>query len=225
MKYSPILIFHICSAFIGLLSGCAALLFPKGARLHRGAGNVFFISMLGMSGSGAFMAAFVTPNMGNVMGGVLTFYLVATGWLTVIRKEAETGLLEYGLLLLALAQGAGGLLYAWKAAHSATGLIEGYPPAPYLIFGSAGLLCATFDVRLLVRRGVSGAQRISRHLLRMCLALLIAAFSFFLGKQQHFPESIRGTQLPMVPIYLIVAALIYWLIRARFSNAYKKAKV
>ena len=156
MKYSPILIFHICAAIIGLLSGSAALIFRKGLRMHRTAGNVFFISMMGMSGSGAYMAAFITPNMGNVMGGFLTFYLVATGWLTVIRKEGETGILEYGLLLLALAQGTVGLLYGWGAAHSVTGLKEGYPAAPYLVFGTAGLLCATFDIRMLVRRGVFG---------------------------------------------------------------------
>jgi hypothetical protein len=224
MKYSPVLVFHICAAIIGLLSGSAALIFRKGSRLHRAAGNVFFISMLGMSGSGAYMAAFIKPNMGNVFGGVLTFYLVATGWMTVIRKEGETGILEYGLLLLALAQGAGGLLYGWEAAHSATGLKEGYPPAPYLVFGSVALLCATWDVRLFIRGGVYGAQRISRHLLRMCLALLIAAFSFFLGKQQHFPEAIRGTQLLNLPIYIIAASMIFWLVRVRFTNAYKNPK-
>jgi Predicted membrane protein (DUF2306) len=223
MKYSPVLIFHICAAIIGLLSGSAALIFRKGAGLHRAAGNVFFISMLCMSASGAYMAVFIKPNMGNVMGGVLTFYLVATGWLTVIRNEGETGILEFGLLLLALAQGVGGLIYGWEAAHSATGLRDGYPPAPYLVFGSAALLCAAADVRMLIGGGVSGVQRITRHLLRMCLALLIAAFSFFLGKQQHFPEAIRGTQLPNLPIYIIVASMIFWLIRVRFTNAYKKA--
>ena len=40
-----ILIVHISGAGIGLLSGAAALLFRKGGRLHRIAGNVFFVSM------------------------------------------------------------------------------------------------------------------------------------------------------------------------------------
>ncbi len=136
MGYSLLLFLHICGAGIGLLSGTAALIFRKGFRLHRAAGNVFFVSMLIMSASGAGIAAFIKPNMGNVFGGVVTFYLVATGWLTVLRKEGETGLVEFGLLLVALAAGGGGLLYGWDAAHSATGLKEGYPPAPYLVFGS-----------------------------------------------------------------------------------------
>jgi hypothetical protein len=223
MKYSPLLILHICGALIGLLSGTAALIFRKGFPLHRAAGNVFFISMLVMSGSGAYMAAFVKPNMGNVFGGVLTFYLVATGWLTVKHKEGQTGLLEFALLLIAVAQGFGGLLLGWEAARSTSGLKEGYPPALYFIFGSVGLLFAAFDMKMLVRGGVSGAQRIGRHLCRMCVAFLIAALSFFLGKQQHFPEAIRGTVILNAPMILIAVVMIYWLIRVRFTTADKKA--
>jgi hypothetical protein len=46
MAYSSLLIFHICGAIVGLLSGTAALIFRKGFRYHRAAGNVFFASML-----------------------------------------------------------------------------------------------------------------------------------------------------------------------------------
>jgi hypothetical protein len=224
MAYSTLLILHICGAIIGLLSGTAALIFRKGSRPHRAAGNVFFVSMLIMSASGASIAAFIKPNMGNVFGGVITFYLVATGWLTVLRKEGETGLTEFGLLMVALAAGAGGLTYGWEAAHSATGLKEGYPPAPYLVLGCLSLWAAAQDVRMLVHRGVSGAPRLRRHLWRMCVAFLIAAFSFFLGKQQHFPAAIRGSQILNVPMILILIVMIYWLIRVRVATAYNKAQ-
>ncbi len=223
MSYSLLLFLHICGAIIGLLSGTAALIFRKGFRWHRAAGNVFFVSMLIMSASGAGIAAFIKPNMGNVFGGVVTFYLVATGWLTVMRKEGETGLIEYGLLLLALSTSSGGLLFGWEAAHSATGLKEGYPPAPYLVFGGLSMWAAALDVRMLVRRGLTGAPRIRRHLWRMCVAFLIAAFSFFLGKQQHFPVAIRGSQILNLPMILILVVMIYWLIRVRVMAAYKKA--
>jgi hypothetical protein len=222
MAYSTLLLFHICGAIFGLLSGTAALIFRKGRRRHRMAGNVFFLSMLVMSASGAAIAAFIRPNLGNVFGGVVTFYLVASGWLTVLRKEGETGQTEVGLLLVALAVGGGGLLYGWEAAHSATGLKEGYPPAPYLVFGSLSLWSAGFDIRMLVRRGISGSPRIARHLWRMCVALLIAAFSFFTGKQQHFPVAIRGSQLLNLPMIVILMVMVYWLIRVRVTPAYKK---
>jgi len=223
MIHSLLLFLHICGAIVGLLSGTAALIFRKGFRWHRAAGNVFFVSMLVMSASGAGIAAFIKPNMGNVFGGVVTFYLVATGWLTVMRKEGETGLIEYGLLLLAFATSGGGLLFGWEAAQSATGLKEGYPPAPYLVFGCLSMWAAALDVRMLVRKGLVGAPRIRRHLWRMCVAFLIAALSFFLGKQQHFPVAIRGSQILNLPMILILIVMIYWLIRVRFLAASKKA--
>jgi hypothetical protein len=223
MAYSVLHTLHICGAILGLLSGTAALISRKGSRLHRAAGNMFFVSMLVMSASGAGIAAFLKPNMGNVFGGVVTFYLVATGWLTIMRKDGETGVVEFGLLLVALAAAGGGLTYGWEAAHSATGLKEGYSPGPYLIFGSLSLWAAALDVRMLVRGGVSGAARIARHLWRMCVAFLIAALSFFLGKQQHFPQAIRGSQILNVPMILILIVMVYWLIRVRIMTAYKKA--
>lgn len=223
MSYSLLLFLHICGAGIGLFSGTAALIFRKGFRRHLAAGNVFFVSMLVMSASGAGIAAFIKPNMGNVFGGVVTFYLVATGWLTVLRKEGETGIAEYGLLLLALATSGGGLRFGWEAAHSATGLKEGYPPAPYLVFGCLSSWAAALDVRMLVRKGLTGAPRIRRHLWRMCVAFLIAALSFFLGKQQHFPAAIRGSQILNLPMLMILIVMIYWLIRVRVTAAYKKA--
>lgn len=222
MAYPALLFLHICGAGIGLLSGTAALIFRKGFRRHRAAGNVFFVSMLTMAASGAAIAAFIKPNIGNVFGGVVTFYLVATGWLTVLRKEGETGLVEYGLLLLALATTGGGLLFGWEAAHSASGLKEGYPPAPYLVFGCLSMWAAGLDVRMLVRKGLAGPPRIRRHLWRMCVAFLIAAFSFFLGKQQHFPAAIRGSQVLNLPMILILITMIYWLIRVRVAATYKK---
>jgi hypothetical protein len=222
MGYSLLLFLHICGAGIGLLSGTAALIFRKGFRWHRAAGNAFFVSMLIMSASGAGIAAFIKPNMGNVFGGVVTFYLVATGWLTVLRSEGESGLVEFGLLLVALAAGGGGMLYGWEAAHSATGLKEGYPPAPYVVFGSLSLWSAVFDIRMIARGGIFGAPRIARHLWRMCVAFLIAAFSFFLGKQQHFPAAIRGSQILNLPMIAILITMIYWLIRVRVSTVFKK---
>jgi hypothetical protein len=231
MTLSPLVIFHICAGTTGILSGAAALFSRKGSRQHRAAGNLFFISMLSLSASGAYLG-FVKPVMISFVAGILTFYLVATGWLTVMRKERETGLLDFALLLLALANGANGLIFGQEAANSATGLKDGYPAVAYFVFGSVALICAAGDIRMLVRGGVSGAQRIVRHLWRMCFALLIAALSFapgggvfslFRGETQTFPEAIRQTQLLNVPIIVIVVLMLYWLwrvsIRQRFQGA------
>ncbi len=53
---SPLLLLHIIGGTLGILSGFVAVFLRKGSRWHGVAGNVFFISMLTMSGCGAYMA-------------------------------------------------------------------------------------------------------------------------------------------------------------------------
>ena len=82
MKFSPLLLLHICSGTLGLLSGAVAVSFLKGSRRHAVAGNVFVIAMLSLAASGAYMAI-MKSQPGNILGGTLTFYLVLTAWLTI----------------------------------------------------------------------------------------------------------------------------------------------
>jgi len=231
MTYSPLLIVHICGGIAGFLSGSAALIVRKGSRLHRATGQVFVVSMLAMAASGSLLAL-MRSQWGNVFGGVFTFYLVATAWLTVARKEKETGRLELGLLLAALVAGISALVFSWEAASRATG--KGGVSAVYFVFGTVILLSASGDVRLLLRGGVAGVQRLVRHLWRMGLALFIATGSFFLGRASDpvlrqsglrarlFPEAIRQTHLPEVPVLIVVVLTIFWLFRVLFTKAYKK---
>jgi hypothetical protein len=80
---------HIAAGTVGLLSGGVAVFCRKGSRGHAIAGNVFFVSMLTMSGCGALMAA-MKSQPGNIVGGALTFYLVATAWVTARRQWEST---------------------------------------------------------------------------------------------------------------------------------------
>jgi hypothetical protein len=199
--------------------------------MHRKSGDVFVVSMLFMAAAGAYVA-FMHSQPANVMGGVFTFYLVATAWLTVQRRPNETGRLEYGLLLLGLAAGASSFFLAWQASHGPTGLKTG-EAIPYMVFGAAGLLAGAGDIRMMIRGGVAGSKRLIRHLWRMNIALFIAAGSFFLGqatdpvlrssglRARLFTAAVRHTHLPAVPVLLIIVLTIFWLCRVWFSKAYK----
>jgi hypothetical protein len=231
MIYSPVLLVHIFGGVGGVLSGSTALIARKGSPLHRKAGDVFVISMLFMAAAGAYMAL-IHSEPANVMGGVFTFYLVATAWLTVQRRPNETGRLEYGLLFLGLASGASAFFLAWQAAHSPTGLTTG-EAIPYMVFGAAGLLAGAGDLRMMIHGGVAGSKRLIRHLWRMNIALFIAAGSFFLGeatdpvlrrtglRAKLFTPAVRHTHLPDIPVLLIVVLTLFWLGRVWFSKAYK----
>ena len=232
MTYSPVLIVHICGGIIGVLSGSTALAVRKGSRLHRRSGDVFVISMLSMAAAGAYVA-FTKSQPTNVMAGVFTFYLVASAWLTVMRKEKETGRIEFVLLLVGLAAGITSLTFGWQAAHRSAGSEAGDLVAPYFIFGAVAVLAAAGDIRMLIRGGVAGAQRLMRHLWRMGIALFIAAGSFFLGmssdpvlrrtglRARLFTDAVRKTHLPEVPVLIIVIVTIFWVCRVMFTNAYK----
>jgi uncharacterized membrane protein len=221
MRVSPLLLFHISAGTIGLLSGAAAVFFRKGSTRHRGAGNVFVISMLGLSASGAYIGFMRHQELNGLMG-ILTFYLVTTAWLTARRRDTEKdSIVDLGVLMVPLAVAAALAMYGLDAANSQTGSKGGFPAQAYFIFGSLALLLAAGDIRMIVRGGVSGARRIARHLRRMCLALFIAAGSLFLGQPQVFPAALRKTHVLFLLSILPLILMIFWLVRVRFTNAYK----
>ncbi len=218
----PILVLHICAGLVALLSGAAALSFRKGSHGHRVAGNIFFVSMLTLSTAAVYLA-FMKHEMHNVFGGILTFYLVATAWVTAKRRNGETSFFDWGALLVVSAVGVVIVTYGFEAAKNP---IRGVPAGMFFFLGSVALLSAVGDVRMLVRGGVFfGAQRIVRHLWRMCFGLFVATGSFFLGQQQVFPAFLRKTNVLFIPAILPLILLIFWLIRVRFTNAYKRMSV
>ncbi len=234
MSYSPILIAHICGGVVGLVSGTAAMCFRKGSPRHVLAGKVFVASMLTMGAFAAYLA--ITrhqPN--NIGGGILTVYLIGTAWLTARRRDGETSRLDWVLLLIPLANGILSWMAGLKVLRSGHSSLDGVPVGMILFMGSVCLLAAAGDVRMLVRGGVAGVKRISRHLWRMCFGLFIAAGSFFLGPSnrplrllsevglgKHLSPAIFGTTLYLILTILPLILLIFWLVRVRWANASKR---
>ena len=221
MRPSPLLLFHICSGFVALLSGATAMWFRKGSRRHIIAGNIFVISMLALTTTGTFMGL-IKHHLLNATMGTLALYLVATAWLTARRKSAEAGILDWGVLLVPVAVGSILVAFGIAVANRPVGMKHGYPAAVYLILGSAALLFAAGDVRMLRRGGLLGAHRIARHLSRMCCALFIAAASVFQGEQQVFPEALRKTGLLFLPSITPLIVMIFWLFRIRVTSTYAR---
>jgi len=111
----PLLLLHISGAFIGVLSGAMAVVFRKGSGLHAVAGTAFFISMLGMTSSGAYIAVFLRPNRVNFMMAVLTAYLVLTAWMASKRRDGKPGLFDWIALLVVFMDGAAGWVWGFRA--------------------------------------------------------------------------------------------------------------
>lgn len=214
MPQDVVTFIHVGAGIAALLSGAAAMTFRKGSLPHRRSGTAFFVSMLIMSALGAYLA-FIKPDLGTSIMGALTFYLVATAWMTVIRREGEFGRFEVVAMLVACGIALTALASGLEAAGSARGVKHGYPAAFYLVVAGIAALLAYGDIRLIVHRGIAGTRRLARHLWRMGFAFFIAAGSLFLGQQDVFPEILRGTVVLLAPVLLVVGTTIYWLVRVR----------
>ncbi len=224
MLYSPLLPVHIAGGIVGILSGTVALSFRKGSQRHALAGRVFVTAMLTMAAAAAYLAI-IKHQPNNIGGGILTFYLIGTAWLTARRRDGETSKYDWAAILLPLAIGIGGWINGLDALHSPTGSKYGVPAGMHFFMGSVCLLAAAGDVRMLLRGGVLGAKRIVRHLWRMCFGLFIATGSFFLGQQQVFPSWLRGSPVLFIPALLPLVLLIFWVFRVWFSGTYRNKMV
>jgi hypothetical protein len=231
---SPVLAFHICGGTLGLLSGAAALSFRKGSRRHVLAGKIFVASMLAMA-AGAVYLAIVRNQPNNIGGGIFTFYLILTAWLTARHAEGETSKWDWAALLIPLALGTLTWMNGLKVVRSGSYSQDGVPVGMTFFMGSVMLLAAAGDIRMLVRGGVFGAKRIARHLWRMCFGLFIASGSFFFGPSnrplrllsnvglgQHLPQALFSTGLYLVLTILPLVLLVFWLVRVRFTKTYKR---
>ena len=217
MSYSPLLIFHISMGALGLLSGAVAMVFRKGSHRHRVAGTVFVIAMVSMTASAVYLAL-VRHEIGNCLIAFFTFYLVATAWRTARRRDGSAGVFEIGSLLAALVIGAGFVMFAVEAANNPTGTKDGHSALKYFLFGLVALFSGAGDLRMLLRGGVLGRQRIARHLWRMNFPLLIAANTLFQGQARLFPVGLRRVHALYVPIVLIIGATTFWIFRVLFSH-------
>src|SRR5580698_6867996 len=233
MPYLPILFLHVCAGTVGLLSGTAAMFFRKGSPRHIQAGKVFVVAMLIMA-VGAVYLGIVKDQPSNIAGGIITFYLIGTGWLTAKRKEGESSRMDWLAMLIPLTLGILTWMNGIGVLRSGATSQNGVPVGMSFFMGSICLLAAVGDVRMLLRGGVFGVKRIARHLWRMCFGLFIAAGSFFMGPTnrplrllsavgigQHVPSVLFSTGLYLFLSMLPLILLIFWLLRVRFAHAFK----
>ena len=234
MTYSPTLLVHIFGGSVGLVSGTAAMSFRKGSRGHVLAGKIFVASMLTMA-AGAVYLAIVRNQPNNIGGGIFTFYLILTAWLTARHADGETSKWDWAALLIPLVLGILTWMNGLRVVRSGASSLDGAPVGMIFFMGTVMLLAAAGDIRMLIRGGVFGAKRMARHLWRMCFGLFIAAGSFFLGPSnrplrllsnvglgQHLPQALFSTGLYLVLTLLPLLLLIFWLVRIRFTNTYNR---
>lgn len=203
---------HIAAGLLALPAGALALAARKGRRLHAAAGSVFFGTMLVLGVTAAALEPFRDPP-GSPVAGLFVLYFAGTAWVAARRRDGRTGRFEIAACAAAL--GTAALMIRSAFVEGAT-----TPAGPGAIYALAGLclLAGLLDLNAIVRRRLTPAQRIRRHLWRMCFAFFIATGSFFLGQQDVLPAAVRGSPILFVLAFAPFAAMAFWLVRMRFPK-------
>jgi hypothetical protein len=103
-------------------------------------------------------------------------------------------------------------------ASSESGTVDGSPPQAFIVFVIAGVAAAIGDLRALVKRSLSNAARITRHLWRMCASFFLASGSLFFGQPQLFPAWFDGSALQFLLGFGPILVMATWVARARMEK-------
>ena len=210
---------HIASGFVALVTGAMAVAARKAGAEHASAGTWFFVSMLVLGVTASILEPFRSPP-GSPLGGILVCYFVLTGWVAARRRDGTTGLFEIVACLFALgaaAATAGAALTGEATTPAGTG--------PVFVFAAVCLVAGLLDLKTVIRRKLTAAQRLSRHLWRMSVAFFIATGSFFLGQQDLMPAAVQGSPILFVLAFAPFGVMAFWLVRLRFPRAVGRLKL
>ena len=214
----PLLVIHIGSGLIALLSGLGAMASPKsGSGLHPWSGNAFCLSMSVMTVTAAVLTVW-EPDRLSLGAAIWTFYLVhsargAARDRTAYRGPGSRWLIPVGISASVLFLH-GGLV----AQASPAGEYQGTSPAAYFVFGTVAVLASLSDLSLLVRRHLAPRQRIARHLWRMVVAYFLAVTSLFLGQQDDVFPGMAGSPFLLLPSIFTLCYLAFWTLRVRLTR-------
>ena len=209
---------HIAAGIASVLIGAIAIAARKGGRLHTSSGTWFAVAMIVLAITASILELFRKTEPGSPLVGLVVFYFVATSWVTARRRDGSTGKFEIAACIAALMTAA---LVAWDGF---TGAISSTPVGRGPVFVMAGLLllAGLLDLNAILRTKLTAAQRLSRHLWRMCFAFFIATGSFFLGQQDILPTAVRGSPILFVLAFAPFAVMAFWLVRLRLGKARAK---
>jgi hypothetical protein len=204
---NPITWVHVAAGSAALLFGAIAISARKGGARHARTGTWFAIAMIVLGLSAAILYRMKeVPETG--IGGLIVCYFIATSWVAARRRDGTTGKFEIGACIAAFLL-AGLMLWSGLSGTSKTPVGSG----PIFAFAGIFLLAGMLDLNVILRARMTAAQRIARHLWRMCFAFFFATGSFFLGQQDVMPATVRGSPFLFLLAFAPFAAMLYWLVR------------
>jgi hypothetical protein len=203
------LLLHVLAGGLALAFGYTALFAEKGGTTHRRTGKLFVGAMLVMAVAGlaVSLGRGVAPSINGPAALWVSYWVVTS--LATVRPPKSIRAFHLGAALFATTLGA----IQFGLAIDATR--QGTPGFAQVLLGVGALAMAASDYRI-ARDGLpAGTRRLSRHLWRMCAALLVAALSLFIGQSDELPDSLRIYPLLALPPLVVLGIMIAWLRRLR----------
>jgi hypothetical protein len=205
---------HIAAGGLAIVFGFIAMFAAKGGPVHRRLGMYFVYAMVVMALLGAVMALKPEGSPTNVVAGLATFYFVITALLTVRRGPTVGPLDTFAAIAAAVV-----IVMGIRAGMSGRG------ESPSFVFAFVLLLAVIGDARMIRAGGVRGPKRITRHLWRMCVAMVVASGSFFLGPPGRVPDIINIKPLLPIPVILPLLVMAFWMWRLRMKKSLRGINV
>ncbi len=220
-----LLVGHIGGGVMGIASGFTAAFTRKGGRVHRLAGDAFVVSMLVMAAIGTAVSPFLpTPQPGNMTGGLLACYAVATGWATAKRQDGRLGRAQTMAAALPALMVPVLIAFGVIAYNAPARELAGVPfIAPFGMAVVAAIMAGS-DLSAILRGALTPAQRLARHLWRMNMGLLLAVGSA-LGQPRitdMLPMAVRMSPLILTPVLVVLGVMIFYLVRVRLAARPKR---
>lgn len=217
---------HIGLGAVAVAAGAVAVAAAKGRPIHVGAGRVFMVTMGGSASLGAVLGLVKTESFYITFhAGLLALTLILSGWLSA---RIRTGRASPAMILIGLvnAANAAGLIVAGLVAQaSPEGLLFGFGAADYFFLAGIAVFAAMADASFLFRRVLSARHRIARHLWRIGLGFFIAAGSAFTGPGAGaFPDPVRQSGVLALPELIIIALILFWLVRTLLKPSPQTAR-
>lgn len=189
------LVFHIATGVAALLSGTLILVLPKGTALHRRAGRVFFMALVGVSAS-AFILSVIRPNPFLFMVGVFTLYQGLSGYRAVRNKALKPAWWDVLVTLM----GAANAVAMFASGQVVLYVFGGI--STFLVYGDARWLRSAYTGRPLPPK-----LWLRRHIGNMMGGYIATVTAFLVV---NFASPALGIWIWLAPTIVGVPLLVWW---------------
>ncbi len=198
-----LLIVHITAGFLALVGALVAILtkmFNSAHKWHIYSGRVFFGGMVAIFLT-AIPISLITGNVFLFLVAIFSVYFALSGWSYAKNRKGipqrVDWLRSYGMLTVSV------IMASYGAYLLLSGNTNGIT---MLVFSGIGASLSISDIKILRSGGVTGKERISRHLSMMLAGFIATSTAFIVVNFTFEPAFV----LWLAPTVVITPVIIVW---------------